>query len=222
MADEPRRYGRDEVEFARALTFFDAIYAFALTLLVTTIDDFSPDAWRSLPAFLQANGPSLLSFLISFIVVVQFWRASHRELSTLRHLDNRLITVHSLVMFGVVLLPFTTEALGKPGLQDLPLPVAAYAVNVTAIYLLQQGVSIVADRSDLRIRPKPAVERRHAAVMAVLFPLVFLGSIPVAYLVSPGAAERCWLLLVVLPPLLSRWSDRRAAAGLGTGERQEP
>lgn len=42
-----RRYDREGVEFARAVTFYDAIYAFSVTLLITTVDDFSPEAWSS-------------------------------------------------------------------------------------------------------------------------------------------------------------------------------
>lgn len=40
-----RQYARDELAFARAATFFDAVFAFALTLLITTVNDFSPSAW---------------------------------------------------------------------------------------------------------------------------------------------------------------------------------
>ena len=68
----PGRYLKDDLEFARAVTFFDAIFAFAVTLLITTVDNFSPEAWSSLPALREANGPSLLAFAISFIVVVGF------------------------------------------------------------------------------------------------------------------------------------------------------
>jgi hypothetical protein len=42
-----RKYEREGLEFARAITFFDAIYAFAVTLLITAIDDFRPEAWSS-------------------------------------------------------------------------------------------------------------------------------------------------------------------------------
>ena len=69
-----RVYAKEGMEFARAVTFFDAIFAFAVTLLITTVDDFSPQAWSSPAALWAANGPSLISFTISFLVVVSFWR----------------------------------------------------------------------------------------------------------------------------------------------------
>src|SRR5664279_327181 len=36
------RFAHEDLEFTRAVTFFDAIFAFAVTLLITTVDDFSP------------------------------------------------------------------------------------------------------------------------------------------------------------------------------------
>ena len=54
------------------MTFFDAIFAFAGTLLITTVDNFTRDAWTSLDAMWKANGSSVITFTISFLVVVAF------------------------------------------------------------------------------------------------------------------------------------------------------
>lgn len=199
-----RQYAADELPFARAVTFFDGVFAFALTLLITTVNDFSPSAWRNPAALWEANGSALLSFGISFVVVVRFWRASHAELSTFRSLDGRLIGLHVGVLFGVVLIPFATEAMGEPGLRDLPLPVALYAVDVAATYILQHALGIVADRKDMRERRTSRRELRALVATAVVFPAVFLGSIPIAYLVGPSAAQTSWLSLLVLIPLVGR------------------
>jgi len=111
-------YPRDELAFARAVTFFDAVFAIALTLLITTVNDFAPASWRGLPALWEANGSALTTFTISFVVIVRFWRSSHGELATFRHLNSRVIGLHTAVLFGVVLIPFTTEAMGEPGLRQ--------------------------------------------------------------------------------------------------------
>jgi len=207
-----KTFHRDDLEFARAVTFFDAIFAFAVTLLITTVDDFSPDAWSSLQALKDTNGPSLLAFAISFVVVVSFWRANHREVTRFMALDGRTILLNCAVMFGVVLIPFTTEALGK---LDLPLPVAVYAVVISATYLMQFFVVLDADRRGLRGTRMSPRQLRWDVGNAVILPLVFLGSIPVAYLVSPGWAQRSWIILAVLYPAIGRQeaaSARRAHA----------
>ncbi|MGS0687858.1 TMEM175 family protein [Nakamurella sp. GG22] len=210
----PARFDRDALEFARAVTFFDAIFAFAVTLLITTVDDFSPDAWSSLDALLETNGPSLLAFAISFIVVVSFWRANHREVTSFAALDGRGILLNCAVMFGGVLIPFTTEALGK---LDLPLPVAVYAVVISGTYLMQFIVVFDADRRGLRGTRMSPREKKWALLGAAILPVVFLGSIPVAYLVSPSWAQRCWIVPAVIYPVLGRLEQRSAPARTGDG-----
>ena len=140
MPESPR-YQREDVEFARAVTFFDAIFAFSVTLLITSVDDFSPKAWSSVQALWDANGDSLFAFAISFVVVVSFWRANHQAVSRFVALDGRIILLNSAVMFGVVLIPFATEAMGK---LTLPLPVAVYAVVISTTYVMQFVVVLTA------------------------------------------------------------------------------
>jgi uncharacterized membrane protein len=174
------RFAHEDLEFARAVTFFDAISAFAVTLLITTVDDFSPAAWSSLQALKETNGPSLMAFTISFVVVVSFWRAHHQGVTSLSAMDGQLLGLN-LVMFGIVLIPFTTEALGK---LDLPLPVAVYALDIALTYIVLNAVELVADRRGLRPTRMTTPElRSHLAISAVL-PVIFLASIPVAYLVT--------------------------------------
>lgn len=203
------RFDREGVEFARAVTFYDAIYAFAVTLLITTVDDFSPEAWSSLPALWAANGPSLTAFAISFVVVVSFWRSSHRAVAGLAAMNGRIIALSCIAMFGVVLIPFTTEAMGKVG--QLPLPVAVYAVVIAGTSIMNDVVLDQADIADLRHRRRSAAERRWSWAGATVLPAVFILSIPVAYLVSPVAAQYSWASLFVLGPVAGRWTERRMA-----------
>jgi len=195
-----KQFKHDELEFARAVTFFDAIFAFAVTLLITTVDDFSPEAWSSWQALKDTNGPSLLAFSISFLVVVSFWRANHQTVTAFNALDNRLITLNCVVMFGIVLIPFATEAMGK--LNDLPLPTAVYAVVISATYLTQCAVLFVADYRGMNGQKLTPLEIRWEILESAALPVVFLGSIPVAYLVGPGSAQQCWIILAVLMPVL--------------------
>ena len=210
---ETGRYEHEELKFARAVTFFDAIFAFAVTLLITSVDDFSPEAWTSLSAMWKANGSSLTAFAISFLVVASFWRSSHQQLTAFRALDRQVVTLNCVVMFAIVLIPFSTEALGKTKLAGLPLPVAVYAVNIVAAYVLQIVVVVVADRRGLLSTPMTRVELRAKLTVNAVLPLVFLISIPLAYTVGTSWAEWSWATIPVLIPLASRLGAR------GTGSR---
>jgi hypothetical protein len=116
-----------------------------------------------------------------------------------------------------VLIPFATEALGKI---DLPLPVAVYAVVISATYLMQFVVVLDADRRGLRGRRMTTRELRWAIGNAVILPLVFLGSIPIAYLAPPGWAQRCWISLAVIFPIVGmlETASARRAQSAGSGE----
>lgn len=202
---QERRYPKDGLEFARAVTFYDAIFAFAVTLLITTVDDFTPEAWSSLPALWAANGQSLLAFAISFAVVVSFWRASHQTVTGLAALTPRIITLNCLVMFGVVLIPFATEAQGKV---DLPLPVAVYAVVISATSILTHYADDQANQAGLGGPIRSASARRWYWAEGLVLPAVFLGSILLAYAFSPKVAQYSWILLILLMPLAERLRRR--------------
>ena len=203
------RFNREGVEFARAVTFYDAIYAFAVTLLITTIDDFSPEAWASPSALWGANGKSLTAFAISFVVVVSFWRGSHRAVAGLAAMNGRIIGLSCMAMFGIVLIPFATEAMGKVG--ELPLPVSVYAAVIAGTSLMHHVMEDQADRADLGHRQRTAAERRWNWAGAAVLPAVFILSIPVAYLVGPTAAQYSWATLFVLGPAAGKWTSRRMA-----------
>lgn len=108
---------RGTAEFDRALGFFDATYAVALTLLVTTLDGYdAPGVWADAAALWAAIGTQVVAFFIAFAVVAFYWRSNHAFVGRLHHLSGRLVTVNIMLLAFIVLLPFTTDAMGQfPG-----------------------------------------------------------------------------------------------------------
>jgi uncharacterized membrane protein len=199
------RYARDEAEFDRAVGFFDATYALALTLLVTTLDVGDERAiWSNLGTLDDAVGTQFVAFLISFVVIAAFWLKSHRLLSSFGAIDTPLIVLNLALVVAVVLLPFSTESLGSGNVDDLPLPTAVYAVNISCASILATAVYLAARRRGLlRTADDPGMAR--AIVVAGLMPaVVFLCSIPIAYYGSPEAARWSWLSLIVLGTVVPR------------------
>jgi uncharacterized membrane protein len=207
------RYPRDGPEFDRAIAFFDATYAVALTLLVTTLEiDHQPSAFKSFSALDQAVGAQFVAFAISFLVIASYWLANHRMVADFTALDTRTIVVHLVLIAAVVLLPFTTEAVGDPDVADLALPTVLMAVSVAAVSGLHTLVWIVAAHDGL-IAPAPTRDDWRDKVINGFAPAaVFLLSIPIAYLVSPGVARLSWLLLVVVNPVAGEMLQRRRRA----------
>ena len=205
------RFARGTPEFDRALAFFDGTYAVALTLLVTTLDGSGePGAWADLAALWAVIGTQLVAFFIAFAIVAFYWRANHAFIAGLHHLDGRFITVNLVLLAFVVLLPFSTDAMGE---HQEPLATAVFAVNVAVISSTEAVMYLMAWRNGLPSAPPSSRRVRLELVPQLVPPAFFLASIPVAYLVSSSAARLSWLALVVLNPvvgILVRSRARRA------------
>jgi uncharacterized membrane protein len=203
-----RQFDRGTPEFDRALAFFDGTYAVALTLLVTTLDGTDvPGAWADLAALWAAIGTELVAFFLAFAVVAFYWRANHAFVGRLHHLSGRLITVNLVLLAFVVLLPFSTDALGE---HQEPLATAVFAVNVAVISSTEAVMYLLASRNVVPTAP-PSPRRLWLELVPQLVPpAFFLASIPVAYLVSSSAARLSWLAIFVLSPVVDILVNRRA------------
>lgn len=202
------RIGRDENEFSRTLSFFDATFALSMTLLVTTIDP-GPDAWSSWQALWDAVGTQVVAFAISFALVGTYWWRNHQFVGSLETLSPRLIVTNVAMLGFVALIPFTTDALGTDGRAASEITTVVYAANVAMVSFMGTVLYLIA-RGDGLFRIPPTGERaRLAFIDQSLSTVVFLLSIPIALLVSGAAARYSWLTLLVLGPIVGRWTDRR-------------
>lgn len=211
-----QNFERDTPDFDRALAFFDAVYGFALTLLVVNIDVTGADTWSSVSALLSANGTQFTSFMISFVVIVAFWRKNHELVARMTGLDGSVMVANIVVIGFVVFLPFTTEAMGDPDLDHLALPTALYAFNVALAVIASVVMFQLALRHGLVSGDDPPAATRVEMWDALATPTVFLLSIPVTY---AGVAmwgtttlgKASWLLMFVVGPVSGMLASRAAA-----------
>ena len=207
-----RRYERDTVEFARAVAFFDAVYAIALTLLVVNIDPPGAADWVSVNAFLSSGvGWQLLGFAISFVVIAVFWRVNHRIVAGFSALTPATITANLVAIAFVVLVPFSTQGVSDAETSDEPLAIAVYAVDISLAVLAQSAMYAVARRDGVLRHPLPRRADTVKLIDTLTTPLVFLASIPIAYAFGADWARYTWATLLVIGPLSGRWADRRIA-----------
>jgi uncharacterized membrane protein len=141
---------RDEAGFDRAVSFIDATFALALTLLVTTIDvENRLEAFQSLDNLWDEIGGQLLGFSIAFAVISNYWLVHHRLLRRFSGLDYPTIVANLFLMAAIVLLPFCTQSVGDVSTEQLPLPVAVMAVDIVAVSVLSTLVFLLAVRRRL-------------------------------------------------------------------------
>ena len=209
---KPKRwFDREGTEFGRGIGFFDAIYGFAITLLISNLDLPPAEAWASVDTLLNSGlGDQLLAFGISFVVIAVFWKSNANLMSRFRGIDSPVIVANLLSAGLVVMLPFTTQGISEAGLSDLPLPTALYAVNVALAILAGQLVFEVGAARSLLVDPASPGVRWAWRADALAQVAVFAASIPVAYLAGADWGRATWLALVVISPLTGRWAARVA------------
>lgn len=197
----------------RLLFFSDAVMAIAITLLA--IDLKIPEipaalASTELPRQLDALGPRIVSFVISFVVIGIYWSSHHRYFGYVRRYDGRLIALNLLFLMFIALMPFVASLLGQ--YPTVPLGVIVYAAAVAAIgftlaamwYYMTSGHRLVdANLDDAFIRNR--------TIIAIVSPIPFLVSIPLA-LVSEVAALVVWWLGPFVALGLLRYLERKGSA----------
>lgn len=120
-------------ELERLIFFSDAVFAIAITLLALELRVPELDI-RSSEALLRAIGaqaPKFFAFGMSFWIISLFWLAHHRYFRYILRFDDGLARRNLVLLFFVVLVPFTTLVLGEYG--NLPAAVWLYAVQMIAL-----------------------------------------------------------------------------------------
>jgi uncharacterized membrane protein len=185
-------------ERIEALT--DGIFAFAMTLLVTTLE--MPDPQRLLdPAgvalLVGGDFHGFLHYVLAFLILAAFWVSHHMQFHALRVVDRRLIWMNIVLLLFVALVPFSTDLAGDYA--GIPLPAIIFELNLCAIggmmflqwlYATDGRRLVSPEVTDARI----AVSRRRSLVI----PGVSLAGILLA-LLGFGASTLVYLLV---PPLI--------------------
>lgn len=197
-------FDRSSVEFGRGVSFFDAIYGFAITLLITNIDLPPAQAWSSLSALLDSSLiPQVFGFLLSFAVIAVFWRVNYRITAGISLMTPAIMTWNIIAVLFIVLLPFTTQGTSDPGTSHYALPTVLYAANIGLASLAQTAILFSARRQGRTPGSRNASGIRQA-LPHLTVPAVFFASIPVIFLAGPGPGRLVWAALLVLGPLAGR------------------
>ncbi|MFA5883636.1 MAG: TMEM175 family protein [Acidimicrobiia bacterium] len=194
------RYEREShgLEFDRVAFFSDAVFAIAMTLLVVgigipTVSD------GELGDALRDKQPEIISFFISFVVIGNYWLGHHRFFSRLRAVSARLMTLNLVYLAAIAFVPFPTALAGK--YTEEPVSIVMYAITLSVASGLEAVMFVVAHREGLFRTAIPRDVVRFTVVATVIPVVVFLGSIPVAF-VSTTTALYTWLLIFPLEYLV--------------------
>ena len=169
----------------------DGILAITMTLLVfgpKLPDDIHGDLFGALTKL----RPTIVSWVVSFLILALCWQRHVRDFRQVGHVDGRLFRLVVLWLLVTSVVPFTTTFIGEHS--DLLQSHIVYAVNITAIQL-------VAVLRNLHLRAHPALFSDGKAEghdigwrPALIVGVSALASVAVAF-VRPGDASIAYILI---------------------------
>lgn len=190
---------KKEFQLERLILFSDAVFAIAITLLVIEIKipEFPHDTVtdKDLLGALVVLIPKFIGFLISFLLIGQYWIVHHRLFGYVINFTGRLVWLNIFFLLAVALMPFSTGFYSEYVLSKTMTPVIFYTSNIALLgvinFMMWRYVS----------NPSRGISENLAAPMARFFsaraltvPLLFI-IFSFVYLYNPRIAF--WL-----PPLI--------------------
>lgn len=206
----PRTYGRRYLE--RITAFSDGVVAIALTLLVLPLVDLVPpdvDHGQSTWQALSDNGPALLAFVVTFLVIAVMWMAHSRVFALIEQYDEFIVWANIAYLFSIVVLPFPSKWLQLEGFGGGVgvLYFLALAISSGSLYAITRHV---AGRPELQTDQARASQEMPGLGRGRFF-LVYFAVGAALSAVQPDWAG--WYLLALWPigTLWGRLSRRRRA-----------
>ena len=196
----------------RLLTLTDGVVAIAITLLVLQLNVPNPaqlahpDSASELAKALGNGADQLISYVISFYVIAQFWLVHHRVFRRIAGQREGLAWWNFAFLFTITVMPFTSDLLGKYA--GNPLAIDIFAVNLLAATVATQLTVVFVRRNNLLVAGTDAREMQTAQLRVAAAVFVIVLSIGIAW-VNTDVAKYCWLLLGVAPAAADRWSASR-------------
>jgi len=131
----------------RLETFFDAIYAIVMTIMVLGLLLPSDSGKLSPIQIIYAMFPQLYYFAITFFILAAFWCVYHRILVMVKRLDPILIGLTFFILFITSLLPFTSSFSGDNYTDsssvlffDLNLLILGILFTIQWVYIVKAGL----------------------------------------------------------------------------------
>jgi len=182
--------------YDRFISFSDGVVAVAATVLILPIVDIAaPTAGQNVLSVLLDNFNGIYSYLVTFIVIVIFWRVHHKILDGTNAYDGRLMILNTAWLATIAFLPWPTAMLGQEG---------GFARGVGAFYFGVLALStLILLFMQLHIRrtpelwedPNTAPTSRVSRSVVYITLWVFLAVL--SLVMSEGMAIVSWVLFIL-------------------------
>ena len=128
---------RKEFQLERLILFSDAVFAIAITLLVIEIKiPEIPEGEVTDNALLHKLAqliPKFVGFLVSFLLIGQYWIVHHRMFGYVINFSGKLIWLNIFFLLAVALMPFSTGFYSEYVMSNTMTPVIFYTANIAGL-----------------------------------------------------------------------------------------
>jgi TMEM175 potassium channel family protein len=203
-------------ELERFIFFTDAVFAIVMTLLVLEIrvPEVPPDlAAAEVPTKVLALWPKFFSYVLSFLVIGNYWIAHHQTFRYVMSYDRPLLWLNLLFLLSISFIPFPTALLGEYG--ELRFAVIFYAacVGLARLVLALEWWYII--KGPIRTSDDlDSMLARYNFYRGFAIPLIFLISIGISFF-SVTLALWSWLLMFLADTMFWRLRRRQHRSSNG-------
>ena len=165
---------------SRLEAFCDGVFAIALTLLIIDIKipstaqvHTTTDLWFAL----KSITPSVLAFLLSFIIILIMWVNHHNNFKLVDKSSTGFLYANGIVLLTVVFIPFPTSLIGEYIFTDHAAPAVVLYDAVLALqgmaWILVTGAALRKQLTkDERSTAKMRINRKHAYLAFIVYSLL--------------------------------------------------
>ena len=197
-------------EKSRILSFSDAVFSIAMTLLVLEV---AVPTYQTVNEYgtwdvLAKRIPNFIGFIVSFFVIALYWIDYMKITKYLSNFNMNTLWINIFLLFFVVLLPFST-AFYVNGINFVG-PFVFYSINLTMIavmiFLLIQAV---AKKEQEKTGMTKMIRKWESMRMINTISVWSLAAI-LAFVYIP-VARGIFLLIFILNPIIDRYYRKKIA-----------
>jgi uncharacterized membrane protein len=210
---KPKLRGYSGVSIGRIVSFSDAVFAVAITLLVLNIRLpalTEGQAQANLAGELAAQWPHYFAYMLSFIVIGAFWKNHHQFFDHLARHDETFTWLNIIYLMCVVFIPFPTYVLSEYG--DIRVSVILYAATLSACGLMSTLMIWYASSGSRLVKADvKRISMLEGIASNLTFVTVFAVSIGISFL-SVSLATYSWIVVFPAEVAVSRYFVARRKA----------
>ena len=182
--------------YDRFISFSDGVVAVAATVLILPIVGIAaPKAGQNVGSVLLTNFNGIYSYLVTFIVIVIFWRVHHKILDGTNAYDGRLMILNTAWLATIAFLPWPTAMLGQEGGFARGVGTLYFGVLALSTFILMLMQLHIRRVPELWEDPSTPPSSRVSRSVAYILLWTFLALL--SLVMAEGMAVVSWVLFVL-------------------------